>query len=49
MAELTNEMAEIKESVKQSLYGVKQDVRKEMGEMKESMAALKALMTKHFE
>ena len=53
---IRNEMAEIEESVKvelkksrESLDGVKEEVRKEMGEIKESMAALKAPMTKHFE
>lgn len=42
MAEIKNEMAEMKESVKE-------DVRKEISEMKESMAAMKAMIAKHYE
>ena len=42
VAEIRNEMAEIKESVKE-------DVRKEISDIKESMAAVRVLITKHFQ
>lgn len=42
VAEMKNEMAEIKESVKE-------DVRKEISNIKESMEAMKVMMAKHFE